>query len=60
MILRIHFEEMVYDDEQHRRASEKDCERVELGIGNHLDCVGAWNVARRLVEELRNALRSCQ
>lgn len=45
MVFGIYFEKMVYDDEQHGSTSEEDCERVELGVCNHLDGVGAWNVA---------------
>jgi hypothetical protein len=60
MIIGVDLEEMINDNKQHGSASEKDRERVELGVCNHLECDGASNVAGWLAKWLRDALRSRQ
>ena len=36
VVFRVDFKEVIQDDEEHSGASEEDCERVELVVGDHL------------------------
>ena len=59
VIVGVDFQEMIDDDKQHGGASKEDCERVELGVCNHLERNRASNRAGWLVERRGDALRSC-